>query len=346
MGLTPRAWILGALFFIPGCQQAIPRALPPSEIPGQIRKLTGRLELGFAGLAFWRGKLYATTNIGLLEIQEDRPTGLYQRHDDYNVVEGPWIEEGGSALWLWEFPSLNLLRWNGTEWTVSDLPPKERGVHTRGDVLAGFRMCSSDTRFWLEGAGSAWQWDRPAARWIPQRLPNDGGAMLAPVGEHLFAVARGPRASEDESPRLEVHVFDGTQWERVADAPWEDRIATVVGTSAAGYLLTAKGEVARFDRRGLHLLTPPGRCEALARTSEGHLLASFGSKGIFEYRGDAWTLRCAYPYGPGERKHLAFLAEDRGRIAFATTATSRGAGTTALWVLKGESLRRISLDEE
>ena len=346
MRITPRAWILGMLCCVAGCHAATPRALPPSEISGQIRRLSGRLELEFTGLSFWRGKLYAGTNIGLLEIQEDAPVALYQRHDDYNVVEGPWIDQGGSTLWLWEYPSLRLLNWNATDWVVSDLPRKEHGVYTRGDVLSGFRACSSRSQFWLEGGGAAWLWDRPTQTWIPQPLPTGGGALLAPVGERLFAVTRGRRPSESDSRSLEVHALDGTRWERVADVPWEERIETVVGTATSGYLLTAKGTVVRFDRRGLHPVTQPGPCEALVRTTDGHLLASVTNKGIFEVQDGTWKIRCAYPYGPNEGKHSAFLAEDGGRIAFATKSSSRGIGTTAIWILQGDSLRKISLEVE
>ena len=100
----------------------------------------------------------------------------------------------------------------------------------------------------------------------------------------------------------------------------------------------------------------PGPCEAIARTSDGYLVASFAGKGIYRREGEAWRLAVPYPYGPEEGKHWVHLAEDKGRIAFATgeystitdyhKGTRAWTGTSAIWIQKGNKLEKVNLGEE
>jgi hypothetical protein len=222
--------------------------------------------------------------------------------------------------------------------------------------MGGFRASSSRERFWLEGAGNAWHWDSATSEWVLENLPRGSLQGLAPIGDGLIAVMIVPRKSKiGEKPTydLDLHLFSGSRWERIATAAWDDLFDQVVGTTRAGYLRTRSGDVFQFDRRGIERIAQPGPCEALARTSEGELLASFVNKGIFQYEAGEWRLKCAYPYGPEEGKHWAFLSEANGRIAFATCAisklvdvdkgTSSWSGTSAVWVLKGGALERVRL---
>jgi hypothetical protein len=337
-----------------GCRSVVPEILPPAEIPVQIRTLPSYVRFGVTGVAFWKGRLYAGTNIGLLEIQGDRASALYQWHSKDNVVEEPWVDRGGDALWFWDFHTLDFRRWDERGWSRTGLPPKE-GYYSRGNILGGFRGYSDAGGFWLEGAGCVWKWDRQAHKWEEEILPGGGIRGLAAAGDGLYALLLSPQKySVRELGDLDLHVRDGAQWKRIATAPRGELIAKVVGLATGGYVLSRKGNLTRFDRHGFATVEQPGVCEAITATSEGYLLGSFLGKGLWERRGDQWKLRCPYPYDSNEGKHWAFIAEENGRIALATAedseivdwtkGTRAWTGTSAIWVLKGDVLERVKLE--
>jgi len=346
-----------AMIVLGGCLSATPRMLPPNEVARQIRELPKNARFSTSGLGFWNGKLYAASNIGLLEIEEQRLSAFYQWHSSYNVIEGPWREESGPALWFWDCSFNQLLRWGPKGWTRRGLPPREGG-YSRGNILGGFRACWNSERTWIVGAGDAWHWDPAESEWIPEQLPRGGVTGLAPVEKGLIAVMLFSRSMGDGgwTSEVEFSISDGTRWVRINAPPSMGLARQVVGTTEAGYLRTRDGDVIRVDRGGVRRVAQPAPCDALTRTSDGELLASFVGKGIYQYDAGEWRLRCPTPYGPEEGEHWAFLAEEKGRIAFATTeyetvvdwekGTRSWSGTSAIWVLKDKALERVRLGVE
>ena len=336
-----------------GCGTVAPKVLSPGDVPGQVRALPVYVRLSFTGLAFWRDKLYAGTNIGLLEIDGNRASALYQWNTRDNVIEGPWVDQGGDALWFWDCHTLDFRCCDGREWTRTGMPPK-KSYYSRGDVLSSFRGYSDETRFWIEGAGSFWSWDRQNREWAGEDRPLGGLRGIAPAGDGLYALI-SPRKPEVGKPDdVEFHVRRDASWEKITTIVWNGVIMRLVGTATGGYLLTHHRNLVRFDRQGIKTVTQPGVCEAMTATSEGYLLASFVGKGLFEHRGDQWILKCPYPYDEKEGKHWAFITESKGRIAFATgeeskvvdwdKGTQTWSGTSAVWVLKGNVLERVRLE--
>lgn len=340
------------LLAILACRSATPRDLPPSAIPGAVRSLPDYVRLFITGLAFHEGRLYAGSNIGLLEIDGDRPVALHQWSSWDAVVEPPYRDEGGAALWAWLARSFDLVRRDAQGWALVDLPPSEGG-YTRGDFLDGFRGTSVGRDFWIQGAGRAWRWNRESSTWTRVRLPRGALYGLAPTSEGLLAVVNPPSDQIRVKFDFEVHVLDGTTWSKVAEITLDELVKDVVGAASGGYATTSRGKVLRFDRRGIREIETPGTCEALASTSTGTVVAIFLHRGLYRREGDAWKQLAPYPYGPEEGKHWAHIAEDRGRVAFATSeyatipshdkGTRAWTGTSAIWVLKGDRLEKVEL---
>jgi hypothetical protein len=125
----------------------------------------------------------------------------------------------------------------------------------------------------------------------------------------------------------------------------------LITTPEAAYIRARDGRLFLIGANTVQILQAPGRCEAIAQTSRGKLLASFVGRGVFQLDHGRWDLKAAYPYGPQEGEHWAFLAESNGQIAYATTsiAQSRGgksfySGSAALWVLRRGTLERVPLN--
>ena len=96
----------------------------------------------------------------------------------------------------------------------------------------------------------------------------------------------------------------------------------------------------------------PGFCEAMARTTEGKLIASFRGTGIFELDG-SWNKLFEDPYEGSGGEHWAYLAEHDGSVSFATAAKGHRKsgpgnerhykGTDALWISEDTRLVRVDL---
>jgi hypothetical protein len=124
-----------------------------------------------------------------------------------------------------------------------------------------------------------------------------------------------------------------------------------VTTAGGAYVRATDGRLFQIDSKKVQVLETPGRCEAIAQTSAGKLIASFVDRGIFHLDKGRWELKAAHPYGPQEGRHWAFLAESNGQIAYATTSLPQNQsgktvyrGSTALWILRAGKLERVALD--
>ncbi len=126
----------------------------------------------------------------------------------------------------------------------------------------------------------------------------------------------------------------------------------VVTTDEGIYVRAEDGSLFLIRSENVQLLETPGRCEAIALTSTGKLLASFADRGIYLFDNREWDLKAPYPYGKQEGEHWAHLAESSGEIAYATSSAPQiqandrftYSGSVALWVLRGGKLERISFE--
>lgn len=205
--------------------------------------------------------------------------------------------------------------------------------------------------FWLVGAGRAWQWDAAHASWRAEPQPPapawSAVREVAPLGDSLLYVVR---EGIEVTPPSPYAVYDRERnWQRIPLKAMD--FAEIVATAESVYVRAEDGTLFSLTAGAATAVEIPGKCEAIARTSGGGLLASFKDEGIHALTNDDWQLKAPYPYGPEEGEHWAFLAEDGGAIAYATSSAPQlvggrpsYSGTTALWVLQGTQLRRVALE--
>lgn len=319
-----------------------PRILSPDEIPNVLRKIPSYARFSYSGLCFFKGRLYATTNVGLVEFENAKPTKLYKWHDSDDVISGPWFDVADDALWAMHDGLGKLIRFDGTTWRMIDLPTPERG-YNRGDVLRGFRGVGTKDGFWFEGGGHAWKWDNSASTWTVIPSPLGGSVQrLFPLQSGLLAVTRG-------FPVVVQTYADG--WNQLSEqAVAGFLVEQSVVTSNEGYVCTDDGRIFRVSIKGIEQIESPGECEAITVTTSGALLTSFKGLGIFEFS-NGWEKRFDSPYGPTPPEQWADLAVSENQYAVSVTVKSQGygknktyPGQTALWVSINGKLVPVSLN--
>jgi hypothetical protein len=349
-GLFALAWA--------GCNESVgqetgaaPNKKPPTEIGNRVVSLPNYVRFGFSGVAFDGGRLFVTTNIGLIEVQGTRVKSLHTWYARDDVVEGPWVDQTGKNLWIQHAHDGALRRLDEAGWHFVALPPPPNGYYSRGDMLEGFRGASDATGFRLIGGGQVWVWNQPE-NWIRETSPS-APEFSASVG---VAFSRGREARVMRLGFCLVRPCDyafywrnGNGWSEGRNLPLE-RLTHVLGTADGVFARGDKGELVRLDDDGAVLLETPGKCEAIARTSADRLMASFTGAGVFTLIPEGWAKALDHPYGPSEGEHWAHLAERDGVVAYATTSmpTSNGkreSGTTALWVTEGGNWVRIDVEQ-
>lgn len=167
-------WLCGCnLLALNQSNKGQPNVVPPQSIPPIIKDLPANVGFGYSGLTFFNGKLYATSNIGLLEYEGTTLSRLYKWREKDDVISGPWLDQANNSLWAFHNGINKLIRFDGKSWTLMDLPRPEDG-YSRGDMLMGFRGISSNHAFWLQGGGIAWQWDAGKKAWLNVSVPDTG----------------------------------------------------------------------------------------------------------------------------------------------------------------------------
>lgn len=227
LGALPFLALIGAiavLMWAEAPNKGAPEVLPGSEFERLVKELPSYAPLGYSGLAYFQGKLYVSTNLGLLELEGARIARIYRVQDKYSVVSGPWVDRKNQLLWLQDDQTHELLNYDGRQWRRLSMPAPSKGYYSRGDVLEGARILGNDHGFWMVAAGSAWQWRHDSASWAsepsPSRvfevermdevigvLPVDGKVMFLMRHESLdFLISESEDFKSDT-----VRIFDG-QW--------------------------------------------------------------------------------------------------------------------------------------
>lgn len=338
--------LLGAALAFNACARPVapaePRETAPADLAGVVNGLPKSVNFGLWGLAFFKGQLMAASNVGLLQFEGERLAAFYRWYEDLNVVSGPWLDAQG-AVWAFRDDDARWVRMDTQGvWQRFDLPPSPVGGYSRGDMLEGFTLVTSGGETYMRGGGAVWRLLKSGAWQLLPMPPSieKGSSVIGFArdrGQEVWLVKRGTICGV-LSCEFRVHRMADGQWSTSARLP----LAAVAQTLAIGselYVRGTKGELLRIASAANELLQTPGPCEALAVSSAGRLLASFRDLGVFEFDGTTWTRKLEAPYPRFEGEHWVFLAEDRGRIALATTAMSafkpagrNQTGTTGLWL--------------
>jgi hypothetical protein len=99
-----------------GQSASTPQIKSPQEASTLIRTLPGYARFGYTGLGFLDAKLYASTNIGLLEFENGNLSRLYSWSNKDDVVSGPWMDRAHQSLWIFHDGLRRLMRFDGKSW--------------------------------------------------------------------------------------------------------------------------------------------------------------------------------------------------------------------------------------
>ncbi|MFN7997051.1 MAG: hypothetical protein U0Q18_25785 [Bryobacteraceae bacterium] len=339
-----------------GCSRDTPSLEPSSistdKVPGLIGSLPAYAHFSLSGMAFYGDRLYVSSNLGLLVLNNGVLETLYQWQSSDPVIEGPWLDAADDALWIQHASNGSLSRLDASGWHRVQLPIPPSGDYSRGDVLSGFTGISSKQFFWIVGGGFASRWQPANAQWIPEPPPpapqSSAVRAVAPLGSSLFYVVREGLEVIPPSP---YSVYNREEKWRAMPLKTMD-FKQVIATTEAVYVRASDSTLFEVTANSATPARAPGPCEAIALTSTGRLIASFEGKGIFILTHDDWQQAAPYPYESTEGEHWSRLAEKDGQIAYATTSVPHLAGdsgkrnysgTTALWMLQGTRLQRVPL---
>ncbi|MBK8466216.1 MAG: hypothetical protein IPL32_10335 [Chloracidobacterium sp.] len=288
-----------------------------------MNKIPSYTRLSYSGLVYFKGRLYAATNVGILEVDGARPSKLYKWKDGDDVVSGPWLDVADDALWAMHDGLHKLIRFDGSTWRLIDLPTPKSG-YTRGDVLRGFKGLGMKSGFWFAGGGHAWRWNNETSSWnTEESLDRD----ISPLERNLIAIAITERSG---SYQVEHSVYANDQ----------------------GYVCTENGEIFQLTSEGIKQIDSPGKCEVIAGSPSGALVASFKGLGLFEFSGE-WRKKFESPYGPKTNEQWADLAVTETGYAFSVTSKPQGfgegktySGPTRLWVCVDGQLVPVSFEKQ
>ena len=338
-----------------GAASADPTLVSREELRSRIAALPDRAHFGFAGVAFFKGRLYAATNLGLAVVHDFELERFYEWRSQDSVVSGPWLDAAHDSLWIQQAHDGSFLRYDGVRWHRVAMPPPPNGYYSRGNMLTGFAGVSSPSTFWMVGGGGVARADADG-RWTTEPQPPmprfAAVTGIAPIGSDLLYIVNEEGAALQYRPLRYVAYDRSRQWARTELGLIKFRDVVAAGESA--YVRAEEGTLLSVAKGVVSTVTTPGFCEAITRTTAGELLAVFKDRGFFVYADGQWMKKAEYPYDASEGEHIAYLAAGDGNIAYATArvphiAASASAatqwtysGTDALWVLDGQKFRRIS----
>lgn len=332
-----------------------PRIVSSKDVPSIIKGLPSYTGFSYSGLSFFNGRLYASSNIGLLEYEGGTLSKLYKWYDRDDVISGPWFDRANQSLWAFHNGINKLIRFDGRNWSVVDLPRSREGF-SRGDMLRGFQGISTDSAFWLQAGYNAWRWDAGKQAWINVPVPETALFVgLAPIKDKVFVIiehnyksyfAESPYNRPDKPNSDAVYFTQNGQYQELPNKSGNFFTENIVIAKEAAYILTKDRRLLRLTTSEISPIESLGEIESMTVTSSGNLLVSFRNNGIYEYS-DGWHKRFTSPYPPSESEHWAYLSESNGQIALAITSKSQRAGNnkTTLWISSGSELKAVPLAE-
>jgi hypothetical protein len=369
-GMLPKARKIFAVSIAVTVSIAVPVAAlassstAPAEKPivnaaGEIHKLIKALPsyapFSVTGIAFYKGHLFAGSNIGLIDLKGAVPSAVYRWNPGDAVIEGPWADEVSGSLWIQRDHDGALLRMDQAGWHLVTLPDPPNGYFSRGDVLAGFRGVSDSSGFRLVGGGFVWRredtggWTLEPSPPLPKYSALEGVAFS---GSAEMVVARLGTCSIQPCGYA-AYWREANGWKPAIPLPM-CCVKQVLGTMSEAIVRGENGGLVRITRTEAVALPAPGPIDAVTRASNGRMFASVAGAGIFARDGEHWTKLLDYPDGVAPGEHWAYLAEEHGVVAFATTSVPQlqsnnkfiYSGSTALWVSAGTHWVRAALGKQ
>jgi hypothetical protein len=364
-------------FLVSGCNlisqkkfnSSEPQVVSPQKASNVAKSLPRYTGFSYTGLSFFEGKLYASSNIGLLEYESGKLSHLYKWSSDDDVVEDISFDKANHLLWSFHIGRNKLIRFDGNTWNFVELPKVENG-YTRGSILNGFQGFSTEAAFWIQGAKQSWRWNANTNIWVSEPMPkencyferNDKNIRcyisIAPIENSAFIIMRRQFVSDfgndfsTENPvgtNSDIIYFlqDG-EWTEFEDNSGIEFFAKkVISGKNCAYILTEQNELLKLTKSKITLIKSLGEVEAIAATSTGNLLVSFSNNGIYEYIDD-WQKKFTSPYSHDESKHFTYLAESNGQVAIATTSmrdkNGKNAGQTMLWISDANELKAVPFE--
>src|SRR5690348_11145258 len=114
-----------------------PNTGPPKFLPSSKLSFLRKVQLQYSGMAFYKGQLYVSSTVGLIEIDGEQVDGVYRFQNTDPVVSGPWLDTSNQLLWAVDDHTNELLNFDGKTWHRIQFPQPEKGYLSRGDVLEG-----------------------------------------------------------------------------------------------------------------------------------------------------------------------------------------------------------------
>lgn len=288
------------------------------------------------GIAFLGKRLFITTDIGLLEVQNFDVKYFYQWNDiNNNVLSGPWIDPLNNTIWFQRsIGDKNLIRLDSSDgWHLVPLPLPPNGYYSRGDFLRSFSGIGSDFfNFHLIGAGNVWK--RVTDNWIIKSSPptkeSDGVVGYAKDGNRDVYIVR-LRPCVTLPCTYTVYSYESSHWLRLSPIVLPvGNIEQVITASNGIFIRGGNGELLQIKNNMVVELDTPAYCESIAQTTKGKLIATFRRTGIYILDG-VFIKVLDIP----KDNHWIYLAENNGNIAFAAT--------DALWIFDGKYSTQIIL---
>lgn len=333
-----------------------PQVLTKDDIPTLIAALP-HPSIHIAGMAFLDNRLFVRTTIGLIEIQSGAVVRVYRWNLDFGGLIGPWADKAHHSLWLIDPEGAHTLRFDGTRWFRHKFPKSLNGHLGRGDRYAGFHGIGNKKDFWLIGAGGAWKWLPETNRWgvepifkskessyfLHSALPLESGLIL------LASSTRPWERTFSDHPADIAYALEG-EWTLIENPSHTVfHVGEVPAPAQSGYLCSKEKEILRITTKRIEKMDPPGPCEAIASTEKNAVLITVKGQGLYEWSENEWTQAAPDPYPKTEGEHYAFLAEQDGVIAYATSSkrdlkySSTETGTVALWLSSGSAFQQVDL---
>jgi hypothetical protein len=345
-----------------------PKQLSAVRVRGLLEALPDYASFTFSGLAFYKGTLYVSTNLGLLEVRDGKVASIYRVQRKYSVVSGPWFDRTDQLLWLMDDGTQELLTFDGVTWRRVKIPPTN-GVYASVGA-EGLHPVSNANQFLLAAGGSVWRWDASQKIWHPE--PQPGGTTSAenrgtvigalPVENKVVFIMRRQllpfMVKSSDNFQSDTVVLDNDGWRSLPDASHGGFLAeTWVAAGDYGYICTSSGALLKISLQSISKLDAPAECEAITSSDRGTLLASFRRTGIYEFVDGHWVLRASHPYAKGEGEYWAYLTEESGKLAYALSAKpvidkNRSSGRdmmftrnapTSLWVTEGSGWKTVEV---
>jgi hypothetical protein len=360
--LAAAPWIVAfiavySLYKTESFSNAPPTVWDVRKMRAAIRALPSYAHVSYSGVAFFRDRLYISTNVGLIELENGHVTRTFRVQKQYSVVSGPWTDMAHQLCWIIDDQTGQLLSFDSTTWRRVRPPPATRYLGS-GE---GPRFAGNENGFWLASGGGAWRWERAQEIWIPESAGNSIDASVIgvlPIGDALFFLVR-----HELLPALVKPGQDFASDSVLADgSPIQSTLGggfladTWASAGDAAYVCSKTGVLIEVTPKAIKTVAAPGECEAVSSSGSGTVLAGFRAAGIYEYRG-GWQRLAPHPYPGGRGEYWLHIAGDGKRLAVAIEGKSvvdcdhsssaemkfTQNAPTSLWLFEGHAWRELSL---